>query len=97
MNLEIMCPLIHKGACTNLLKQRLFPTTELEKTVRYAFIKYGLVTIKCTFKLVMNELKPSPVLDCLCLTDQFALALQQHCIPKIFIDLIELQIFLSCF
>lgn len=29
MNLETTCYLIHKGACTNLLKQRLLPTTAL--------------------------------------------------------------------
>ena len=73
MNLERTRPLIHKGACTNLLKQRLFTTTE--KTIRYVFIKYGIVTTKYMFRLVMNSLKPSPVLDCSCLTDQSLLLL----------------------
>lgn len=52
MNLETTCPLIHKGACTNI--ETKTPTSELQKTVRYAFIKYRIVTMKRTFKLVMN-------------------------------------------
>lgn len=66
MNLKTY-PLIEKGSHTNLLQQT--PTTELQKTIKYAFIKYRIVAMKCTPKLEINQLKPSCFVFS-CLTSQ---------------------------
>lgn len=61
-----------KESHTNLLQQTL--TTELQETVKYAFIKYRIVPMEYTLKLEMDQLKPSRFVFS-CLTSQF---LQQY-------------------
>lgn len=75
MNLKT-CHLIEKGSHANLLLQT--PTTELQKTITCAFIKYRRVAMKYMFKLVMNQLKASYFVLLMPGPSEFTLNLQQY-------------------